>query len=134
MLFDLEAWCGMRTEKIVIVDNDPQMIQLTTAALMEAGFRNIEQYHTAESLLENIEKETPIDLLITDEHMGAWAMPGTELIANLRKYETSGMKVLLVSGSSLPGSSDYSGEFLEKRLGFDEIMTDLREYALRLLG
>ena len=122
----------MRSEKIVIVDDDEETIQLSTAALMEVGFRNIEQYYEAELLFNDIEKELPIDLLIVDEKMAG--MSGIELLSKLEKYKSSGMKMLLISGVPLSAYSEYSGEFLQKAFDFPVFMSDLKACVARLLG
>ena len=105
-------------EKILIIDDEEMLIQMTKSILKKRGFR-ITACLTAEESLPLIEKEKP-DLIILD-----YLLPGKngiELCREIKSHPaTSGIPILMTTGQNLP--AEPRPEEQEQSLGPDDFLT-----------
>jgi len=81
--------------KILVVEDEPSVRELTAEFLRKQGYTVLEAQHGNEALRTSREHEGPIDLLVTDVVMPG--MTGRELVERL-SLTRPGMKVLYMSG------------------------------------
>jgi DNA-binding response OmpR family regulator len=81
---------------ILLVDDEPELRGLAALVLQRENFTVLVAGHAAEAL--SVAQTTPIDLLITDIHMGDENMNGLEL-ARLLRSKNPGIGVLVMSGT-----------------------------------
>jgi two-component system response regulator VicR len=98
--------------KILIVDDDRELVELLSFALNRAGLIPLGAYDTPVAM-RILEQEQP-DLVVLDINLGAWN--GLELLADLRRRR--GIPVIMLTGK---GSED--DKVLGLELGADDYIT-----------
>jgi two-component system cell cycle sensor histidine kinase/response regulator CckA len=88
------------SETILVVEDEPAVRQLVTAALARAGYRVLEARDGEKAVTLFEANQADIDLLLTDLRMPQ--MDGAELVRRLRGVAPS-LRVICVSG--YPGTS-----------------------------
>lgn len=92
--------------RVVVVDDEPSVLQMTTALLMAAGFRTT-AYADGEVALEAVRKDPP-DLLLLDVLLRG--RTGMELCAAVRADPaTARVPVILVTGTSVSVADQVLG-------------------------
>ena len=120
----------LRSEKIVVVEDDEISLGEKVAALKIAGFQNVVEFVNPEKLFDRINDHMPIDLLITDWQMDPY--DGVELIDKIKEKGLD-IKTLLVS--KVPEApSGYVGKFLRKAAIPEEYESSLLDAVRELLG
>ena len=98
---------GVPRGRVLLVDDDPSIVQMTTMLLERAGY-NVRSAHSGEEALLRIEEEEP-DLIVLD-----WMLPkvsGIEVCRRLRGREaTRQLPILMVTAR---------GEERDRVRGFD---------------
>ena len=115
-------------ETILVVEDDPDVREVTLAALLDLGYR-VQQAANAQEALDILRGSAPVDLVFSDIVMPG-DMNGLALIAEARRIR-AGVKVLLTSGHAealLSHETGLNSEFdiLEKPYHHDELATRLR--------
>jgi two-component system, cell cycle sensor histidine kinase and response regulator CckA len=87
---------GGRARRVLVVDDDPLMLQYVSSILMEAGFTTERALDGSEALTK-IQNDGPFDLLLTDVMMPR--MSGAELARRVR-HSWPMLPVLYVTGFS----------------------------------
>jgi len=120
-------------ETILIVEDEPAILELCTTILTDFGFRVLssDHPHTALTLLENIQE--PIDLLITDVIMPE--MDGQELSKKLQRV-FPGLKTLYMSGYTSDviarhGMIEGPIHFIQKPFSQRDLIKKLKETLSR---
>jgi two-component system response regulator ChvI len=108
------------TPRIIIVDDDRNIVISITIALKEEGWK-VSSFHDGESGLQGIIENNP-DLVILDIKMPR--MDGTEVLQKLR--ETSNVPVIF-----LTSKDDEIDEIIGLKLGADDYIT--KPFSQRLL-
>ncbi|HWW19365.1 MAG TPA: PAS domain S-box protein [Steroidobacteraceae bacterium] len=83
--------------RLLLVEDDPA-VQMATKMLLKAGGYRVMSASTRADALQ-IAQTQPVDLLITDYHLGA-GETGTQVIAELRQILGPSLKAILVTGDT----------------------------------
>jgi len=83
----------MANEKILVVDDEPAIVELCTRFLTKEGYI-VKTASNGQEAMEIFQKE-PVDLLLTDIRMRG--MSGLELIDSAKKYEP-GVAIVVITG------------------------------------
>ena len=115
-------------ETILVVEDDPDVRDVTLAALVDLGYR-VQQAANAQEALDILRGNGPIDLLFSDIVMPG-EMNGMALAGEARRIR-SGLKVLLTSGDAGAILSHEAGldaglDILEKPYHHEELAARLR--------
>lgn len=111
-------------EKILIVDDDPQLVQLIGYTLYAEGFQTIVA-HSGEEALQLVERERP-DLVILDVMMPG--MSGIEVCDVLREDpETTNLPIIILSARTqvphrIEGLKAGADEYLTKPISLKEMV------------
>jgi len=123
---DSEAWQGSGT--ILLVEDEPQLIEVAKTLLEMLGFSTIEASNGVEALEQYRKKSSEIRLVMTD--IGMPLMNGYQLIRELKKINpklpivvSSGFSNTDVTSKIAPG--DISG-LISKPYNFDQLRDVLR--------
>jgi len=116
----------LTTGLIVVVDDEPAVLDATAMFLMLEGFEVLTASSQSEAI-ERLSGRTP-DLLITDYHLRD-EETGIEVIRSVRDQATIDFPVILVSGDTSDGIvvkdlKDVS--FLSKPVNTDELLSEVR--------
>lgn len=114
---------------VLVVDDDPSVLQLVTAMLAREGFTVLEAYDATRALELCRQYHGPIHLLITDYSMPD--MNGRELSScirslrpNIRTIYTSGIgHDFVIQGSPL----DYRFGYLQKPFTYEQLVDRVRD-------
>ena len=116
-------------ERILVVDDDPEVLQYVAASLERAGYR-IDRKNSGEAALESYCAETadPYRLVLTDVLMPG--IGGVDLVRRLMKRDPA-VRVLWMTGQASPDftQQDFAGrdfEFLSKPFGPDHLLRAVR--------
>jgi two-component system cell cycle sensor histidine kinase/response regulator CckA len=112
-------------ETILVVEDEPAVRQLVSAALRRAGYSVVEARDGEHALTLFDQHNAEIDLLLTDLRMPQ--MDGAELIRRLRARAPK-LKVICVSG--YPGSGidlSVTGHYLAKPFSKADLLNKVRE-------
>jgi PAS domain S-box-containing protein len=96
-----------RDRKILVVDDEPDLLEVAVAYLRELGYETVEA-RDSQSALDAFAKAAPIDLLITDVVMPG-ALNGVELAARVRELDPS-VKIIYSSGFPADALTKKSGK------------------------
>jgi CheY-like chemotaxis protein len=104
------------TETVLVVEDDPQMRELTVSTLRKAGYTVLVAKHGMEALEVLASHPEPVSLVVTDAIMPV--MGGGELVERLRSTRPE-MPIIVASGYSEEGYAAQSAlpaevEFLQK--------------------
>lgn len=111
-------------EKILIVDDDPQLVQLIGYTLYAEGFRTVVA-HSGEEALQLVERERP-DLIILDVMMPG--LSGIEVCSVLRNDpETANLPIIILSARTqvphrIEGLQAGADEYLTKPISLKEMV------------
>jgi signal transduction histidine kinase/HAMP domain-containing protein len=112
-----------RSERILVVEDNENLLEVTSALLTTSGYRVICARNGAEAI-EMIEGGQQFELLFSDVVMPN-GMTGVELAREARRLR-KGIKILLTSG--------YAGDVLERHRAVDEFPLIDKPYGLADLG
>ena len=113
------------SETILVVEDEPAVRQLVSAALERAGYRVLEARNGEKAMSLFDANEADIDLLLTDLRMPQ--MDGAELVRRLRS-RAPGLKVICVSG--YPGTGidlSITEHYLAKPFSKTDLLNKIRE-------
>ena len=111
--------------KVLLVDDDPDLIELLTFALSRAGFGVVAAYD-APTALRRIEQERP-DLAVLDVNLGAWS--GFDLLKDLRKRTRIPVIMLTALASEedkIQGLELGADDYLTKPFSHRELIARIR--------
>jgi PAS domain S-box-containing protein len=116
-------------EVILIVDDEPNILQITSATLEKFGYRTVEATDGAEGLAVFAEKKNEIAAVITDISMPL--MDGPSMIRALRRIDPE-VKIIAMSGLMNPNqTTDLRSlnvvSFLDKPFTAEELLNLLSE-------
>ena len=116
-------------ETILVVDDEPEVLALTTSVLRAEGYTIVSTGDPREALRVARSRTEPLDLLLTDVVMPG--MNGRELAGRLRVFRP-GIKVLFMSAYSAETVENYGirlapGEpFVVKPFAVAEVLSKVR--------
>jgi len=89
-------------ERILIIDDDAQVLNVLHFALVHEGYEVLKAYNGKEGI--KLYRENPVDLIITD-----LIMPEKEGIETIRELtvEFPKVKIIAISGGGRVGPEDY---------------------------
>jgi signal transduction histidine kinase/DNA-binding response OmpR family regulator len=90
-------------ERVLLVDDDPFLLELTTRILHEANLQVLYCSRSEDAI--NAWKNQPFDILITDVQMPE--MNGIELLSFLREFHSKSIRSIAVTGE-VNGQNDYT--------------------------
>ena len=99
-ILNLNNGTFMKKKHILVVDDEPEVLELIELCLKKRGFEislASDGYEALDLILENNRWEHPVDLLITDINMPR--MPGTQLIGSLQNMGFK-IPIIILSGCS----------------------------------
>ncbi len=116
------------SETVLVVEDDAKLLELTTAALREIGYKVIPASHAKEALAA-LATGTPVDLLFTDIMMPD--INGRKLADEARTLRPN-LKVLYMTGFTRNaivhnGILDVGVHLLAKPFTLDELAQKVRE-------
>lgn len=113
-----------RGELVLVVDDEPFILEMTTNTLNSFGYRTLTANDGAEAIGLYVDKSNDISLVITDMMMPV--MNGEEVVEELKRIDPL-VKIVAVSGMALnPRTHNVVNAFLPKPF----LGTDL----IRLIG
>lgn len=115
--------------RLLLVDDEPQILRALTPALQAAGYA-VETAATGEAALSQLAAE-PCDAIILD--LGLPDMDGKEVIARVREWSDSPIIVLSardVEGEKIAALDAGADDYVNKPVGVGELLARLRA-ALR---
>jgi two-component system cell cycle sensor histidine kinase/response regulator CckA len=113
------------TETILLVEDEPAVRQLVSAALRRAGYHVLEAHDGEDALARFDAHEAFIDLLVTDLRMPQ--MDGLELVRLLRE-RVPHLKVICVSGYPSTGMNlTVTEHYLGKPFSRIELLNKVRQ-------
>nr|WP_294796107.1 response regulator [uncultured Mucilaginibacter sp.] len=119
----------MKREKILVVDDDNDILEIVTILLAERGYE-VKALDHGESIFEDIQHFQP-NLVLMDVMLGA--MDGRAICKDLKRNpNTQELPVILISGTHdlvesihLPGGPD---DFIAKPFDLDQLYTKIHEH------
>lgn len=116
-------------ELVLIVDDEDNIIQITTAALEMHGYKVISAADGAKGIEEYVRRRDEVDLIVTDVSMPE--MSGPSMIRELRKLDPN-MKVVCMSGlmnaeQTAELESLRVSAFLTKPFTAEKLLTSISE-------
>lgn len=118
----------MASKRILVVDDEPDVIQIVSAVLKTKGYE-VETAHDGQMCLESIGRSMP-DLLLIDLMMPV--VSGLEVVRRLKRDEaTQGLPIIVMSAAAK--ESGKSEEFFREGLGIDDFIAKPFD-PLALLG
>ena len=103
-MFAVMAHVFGRMETILVVDDEPEVLALTTSVLRAEGYTIVATGDPREALRIARSRPEPLDLLLTDVVMPG--INGRELVGRLRVFRP-GIKVLFMSAYSAETVENY---------------------------
>jgi CheY-like chemotaxis protein/anti-sigma regulatory factor (Ser/Thr protein kinase) len=116
----------LATGLIVVVDDEPAVLEATAMFLMSEGFEVLTAASESE-VVKRLSGQTP-DLLITDYHLRA-QRTGVEVIRTVRDRASAEVPVILVSGDTSDAiviKDLENASFLTKPVNADELLSEVR--------
>ena len=113
--------------RILVVDDDPNMIGMLCAMLARAG-HSVERTARGEKALEMLEKDTSVDLLLTDVKM-----PGIDGfgLARTARHRWPGLRVVYISGNPMQvqavDKGDKFGPVLPKTISGEHLLVAIEK-------
>ncbi len=105
--------------RVLVVDDDPLVLESTSAMLEDAGHRTV-RATSGETALDLLAADPAVDLVLTDHAMPH--MTGLELVREIRRTRPD-MPVLLASGfAGLPANDEVGAPRLSKPFTQDELV------------
>ncbi|MFQ5578942.1 MAG: PleD family two-component system response regulator [Anaerolineae bacterium] len=125
---------GLSVQKILIVDDDKDIVNWLRTALSESGFKARGAFNGQEAML--LVKEDPPDLILLDLKMPG--MDGVEVIQKLKEQpDTADIPIIVITGSSIDHDSDTikvlgmgAGHMLTKPFSLDELVSEIKRLEL----
>jgi len=115
------------SQAILIVDDEDLLLTMGKTILSSYGYRVLTA-NSGEKALEIVSnKETPVDLVITDLVMPS--MGGRELVEHIRKLVPT-MPIICTSGYVWPAGQENGGAYLQKPFTSQELLLRVKQ-ALR---
>jgi CheY-like chemotaxis protein len=114
---------ALATKQILLVDDDEAYREATAAMLRAAGYA-VQVAPDYQLALEILERNDPIDLLVTDivmpDRVNGMAL---SRMARMRRPD---IRVIYVSGYDIPGlDREILGTMLRKPVGDDQLLTEI---------
>jgi PAS domain S-box-containing protein len=120
------------TETVLVVEDDPDVLDIAVATLTDLGYRILVAYDGVEAMAI-LERDEPIDLIFTDIVM-PYGISGIQLARQARKLRQD-IKILLTSGYTMQTlSADYGAEKEFTIIGKPYRQAELAEHVRRALG
>jgi CheY-like chemotaxis protein len=103
---------------ILLVDDDEGFCSAATKALGEAGFAvsSAPDYREALKVLEG---KTPVDLLVTDAHIGF-------TLARMARVRRPSLKVIYLTSFDIPDGETVGDKLLRKPISNEQIVSEVR--------
>src|SRR5581483_12096363 len=114
-----------RSEKILIIDDEPRMVQVLTLSLEEAGFQVCAAFAGKEGL--RLAYEEHPDLILLDIMMPG--MDGFEVLQHLRLVTDVPVIMLTAAGydvNRIRGMDNGAADFITKGTNFDVLLAYIR--------
>jgi len=96
------------TRKILLVEDEPLVLQTTAALLAEGGYQVIAATGYAEALAR-LEAEPDAAVLVTDINLAGGGPDGVALAREAARRRP-GLRIVIVSGAVRPLGGDYPGQ------------------------
>jgi len=113
---------NMKRHKILVVDDEQEIRDVSKSALERAGYR-VSVSQSAQQALELLDKEKDYDLVLTDLNLSG--VNGLELIREIKKRHLH-CKTLLMTGSFLVNYMDRR-DCLHKPFSFIELVSKIEK-------
>ncbi|MCC6944095.1 MAG: response regulator [Thermomicrobiales bacterium] len=114
---------GNRAPRILLVDDDPQLIQVFAAWLHDEGFETDLAYDGMQALA--IIADIEPDLVVADV-----SMPLMDGVALAERLKRRNIPVILISANALPAATDPTIPFLRKPFDLTEFVTVVRRQLM----
>jgi DNA-binding response OmpR family regulator len=113
-------------KRIVIVENDPDMLFMLGKALKDAGY-SVQKYQAASLIVEN--KNQLPDLFILDKDLPM--IDGLAVCKFLKVHdETKGIPVIMISAYPIKAKAKHAGvnEFISKPFELNHLLRTINKY------
>lgn len=119
----IDAAPGLQAHRLLLVDDDPDLLEITFELLTAYGF-DVISAASAEAALGILQKSQDIEILLSDVVMPG--MSGLQLAYKARELHPQ-LKIILVSGYPNPAIDSGHGylgdfEFLEKPYRVEQVL------------
>jgi DNA-binding response OmpR family regulator len=108
---------------ILVIDDDPDIVGITTAVLRQAGFTTFGTSDPDEAI-RLVETDPSIKLVLSDLSMPK--LTGPEVVRRALRSRESDVRVLFMSGRFEGISFRQTDRLLEKPLSFESLATEIR--------
>ncbi len=118
----------MPPRKVLIVDDEPYILQILAFKLRRAGYTAIEAATAEEA--EQVMQQTAVDCLVLDVGLGAGAT-GFQLAARMQRHpELSRLPIIFLTARSLPGDLLRGEElgcraYITKPFSLDDVIAEV---------